>query len=210
MLFLFIMAIIALILAILRLAMVIQNGEHVFSPILFVIVCLGLIIYSGINLPFWHASSRTTQAQTSSSSQTTAKSSKDFANTFSNAGASAFPDDAIKKKNAAQSIKENSILKSLKSNYTGTGTVSFSKAQKTYYVKPTNKKFVSSLKSLIKTPANAKKANFGQVVSNFKKLSLSIKKNLGSGYSVSLMNPNKPTSALLTTKDGTVTYNYFD
>ncbi len=207
MLFLFIMAIFALVLSILRLTMVIQNGERLTSPILFIIVCLALIIYSGLNLPFWNHSDR--QAQTSSATQTTAKSSKNFAKSFNNANNNAFPDATTKQKKAAQSVKENSILDSLKKNYTGTGSVSFGKSQKTYYVHPTNSKFVSSLKSLIKTPANAKQANFDQVVTNFKKLSLSLKKNLGSGYSVSLMSPNDASKPILTAKDGQITYNYF-
>lgn len=210
MLFLFIMAIFALILSILRLSMVIQNGERLFSPILFIVVCLGLIIFSGFNLPFWQKSKSSTQSTaTSSSVQTTSKSTKKFASTFSSAGANAFPDETNKQKKAAQSVKENNILASLQKNYSGTGTVTFSRTAKAFYVKPTNKDFVSSLKSLIKTPSNAKDANFDQVVSNFKKLSLSIKKNLGSNYQVSLMNPNNTSKPILTAKDGTITYNYF-
>lgn len=209
MLFLFIMAIIALILSILRLSMVIQNSERLFSPILFTVVCLGLIIYSGFNLPFWQKSKSSTQNTTSTSIQSKANSSKSFSSTFSSAGKNAFPDETTKQKKAAQSVKENNILKSLQKNYTGTGTVSFNKSDKAFYVKPTNKQFVSSLKSLVKTPSNAKAANFDQIPTNFKKLSLSIKKNLGSNYSVSLMNPNDNSRPVLTAKDGTITYNYF-
>ena len=105
MLFLFIMAIFALILSILRLSMVIQNGERLFSPILFIVVCLGLIIFSGFNLPFWQKSKSSTQSTaTSSSVQTTSKSTKKFASTFSSAGANAFPDETNKQKKAAQSV----------------------------------------------------------------------------------------------------------
>ncbi|AVK99991.1 hypothetical protein SIN07_04475 [Pediococcus inopinatus] len=204
MLFLFIMAIFALILSILRLSMVIQNGENLISPILLILVCAGLIIYSGINLPFWH-NSKSNSTTNNTSTALVSKSSKDF----SSAGTNAFPDGSDKQKNAAQSVKAHNILTSLQKNYNGTGTVTFVKGTKEYRVKPTNKDFVSSLKALIKTPANAKEANFDQVVTNFKKLSLSIKKNLGSGYSVSLMNPNKEDQPILTAKDGVITYNYF-
>ncbi|AMV68152.1 Hypothetical protein ADU72_2231 [Pediococcus damnosus] len=208
MLFLFIMAIFALVLSILRLSMVIQNGERLVSPILLTVVCIGLIIFSGINLPFWH-NSKSNRSASSSSTELVSKSSKNLNGSFSNAGEKVFPGDANKRKNAAQSVKADNILKSLQKNYKGTGTVSFNKTNKEYEVKPTNKEFVSSLKSLIKNPANAKEANFDQVATNFKKLSSSIKKNLGSGYSVSLMNPNQETKPILTAKDGVVTYNYF-
>lgn len=198
MLFLAIIGIIVFLLAIFSLFSARQSGGGwKFLAVITVISAL-VTIYATIKLPFWPYNQTKTEQTTKSSSATSSSAKLDSSDTV-------FNEDSQKKAAATTKLKEDSILKQLKTNYQSIGTFTLDRDTKTFTLKPTGKKYVKSLKIIKKYPSKNKKART-TVVSNYESLSKSIKKNLAKGYTVRVLEPGT-TKTLLSLKDGQVLVN---
>ncbi|AVK60517.1 hypothetical protein C5Z25_01435 [Lactobacillus sp. CBA3605] len=153
--------------------------------------------YAVYKLPFWSHNQATAAQSNSSASQSSAKLSSSHA---------VFNEDTTKKAAATIKLKENNILKQLKSNYHTIGTVTLDRTTKTFTVNPTNKDYVQSLKTIQKYPDKNQKART-TITTNFQTLSSSIQKNLAAGYTIRLMQPEQPDNTLLSVKDGKIIIN---
>ncbi|CAJ1228242.1 hypothetical protein [Lactiplantibacillus xiangfangensis] len=161
--------------------------------------------YAIVKLPYWpynQKSSTTAKKKAASSSSVTNKSSR------AKLGSSQviFNEESQKRAAATTKLKEENILKQLQSNYKGVGTVAFNKASKTFTITPTGKKYVKSLKIIKAHPTDNQKA-ITTITTNFKSLSKSLKKNLTSGYTIRLLEPDKTDATLVSVKDGQVITN---
>lgn len=198
MLFLAIIGIIVFLLAIFSLFSARQSGGGwKFLAVITVISAL-VTIYATIKLPFWPYNQTKTEQTTKSSSATSSSAKLDSSDTV-------FNEDSQKKAAATTKLKEDSILKQLKTNYQSIGTFTLNRDTKTFTLKPTGKKYVKSLKIIKKYPSKNQKART-TVVSNYESLSKSIKKNLAKGYTVRVLEPGT-TKTLLSLKDGQVLVN---
>ncbi|VDG30660.1 hypothetical protein MUDAN_DOGOELCO_00161 [Lactiplantibacillus mudanjiangensis] len=198
MLFLAIIGIIVFLLAIFSLFSARQSGGGwKFLAVITVISAL-VTIYATIKLPFWPYNQTKTEQTTKSSSATSNSAKLDSSDTV-------FNEDSQKKAAATTKLKEDSILKQLKTNYQSIGTFTLDRDTKTFTLKPTGKKYVKSLKIIKKYPSKNQKART-TVVSNYESLSKSIKKNLAKGYTVRVLEPGT-TKTLLSLKDGQVLVN---
>lgn len=106
-----------------------------------------------------------------------------------------------------QSKKENEVLKQLQDSFKSLGTVSFYAQGKDYHVRVTNNDTIKAIQEVLKNPSEANQLGYNKLLSNFNDISNSITKQLGNGYSLSLMNPNNPQQAIYTVKDGHVMVN---
>lgn len=200
MLYLAIILGVAFILLLFRIGMVITNRENpLWTILLTILVGLGLL-YSSIQVP------RALKQQDHQSAQVT--------NTSNSSLKSKLPlnqltDNSSSQSKAKQELTESSILNSIRQSYKSMGKVSFDNSTKTYSLLPTNASFVKPLRQIIANPAQANEANFDQMITNFKTTSKSIESNLGKGYTIQLLNPDKTNQKLLAVKDQNVTYNFF-
>lgn len=105
-----------------------------------------------------------------------------------------------------QKEKENELLKQMQKNYEKFGTVSFDQDSKTYQITPTGDTGKAA-SYLAKNPTQAKQIGWSNLTDSMQQVSQQVKKLLGKGYSVSVMNPDNQNQALYTAKDGQQTYN---
>jgi len=201
MLFLAIMGFIIFLLALFSVLSARQSGGG--WKFLTVVTVLSALVtgYAVFKLPYWpyNQTSKSTKSSSSASSSSTTKA------TSLSSSQAVFNEGSEKQAAATAKLKEDNILKQLKANYQSIGSVTFSKADKTYTITPTGKKYVSSLKTIKEHPSDNKKA-ITTITSNFESLSKSIKKNLAAGYTIKLLEPGT-TNTLISLKDGNVITN---
>ncbi|MFC6181838.1 hypothetical protein [Lactiplantibacillus daowaiensis] len=199
MLFLAIIGIIIFLLAVFSLLSARQSGGGWKFLAVVTVVSALVTIYATIKLPFWPYNQTKTEQTTKSASSTASSSAK------LSSSEAVFNEDSQKKAAATTKLKEDSILKQLKTNYASIGTFTLDRETKTFTLKPTGKKYVKSLKIIQKYPKKNQKA-LTTVVTNYESLSKSIKKNLAKGYTVQVLQPGT-TKTLLSLKDGQVLVN---
>ena len=112
-----------------------------------------------------------------------------------------------KRQQPSQSQKENYVLRQLQKGYAKLGSVSFDQSTKTYQIQPTDSDTKKAIQALIQNPSVAKQIGWSNLTKSLDQGSKQLKSVLGDGYSVSLVNPDKPSQALYTSKDGQTTYN---
>lgn len=176
-----------------------QYGTWIW-PTFMVIVSLGLTVYGVWNLPYWSgndAAQQATSSQTSTSSQSASSSSFSQPNNNGLTGQTA--------QQSAVTAQQN-VLTQLKKNYKTIGAVTFDAKTKTYKIEPSDSDTVKALKYVISTPAKADDAGWGKLTKSIKTTSKQLKKALGSGYSISMMQPDGSSKAMYTVKDGQATY----
>lgn len=160
---------------------------------LIVIILLAGVIYGTINLPYWHQNSSFIASQSASASSLMSSSSLLSSSTSGN-----------------QSAKASYILGQLQKNFTKLGTVSYDSKAKTYTVTPSGDDITNALSALESDTSYADQIGWPNLTSNLQKTSQSIQNSIGNGYTLQLMSPNDNSKALLSVKDGHVTYNIVD
>ncbi|ETY74125.1 hypothetical protein [Lactiplantibacillus fabifermentans] len=170
------------------------------------IAVLSLIVtgFATYKLPFW-SFNKTASSESSSTATSTSASSSSAKLDSSSA---VFNEGSQKKAAATTKLKEDSILKQLKTNYKDMGTITLDRTSKTFTVTPTNAKYVKSLKIIKKYPSKNTKA-ITTITDNLESLSTSLKKNLASGYTIRLLEPGTTDTTLISVKDGKVVTNNF-
>jgi len=205
MLFLAIMGLIIFLLALFSVLYARQSGGG-WKFLTLVTVLSALVTgYAIFKLPYWPYNQTSKSAKRAASSSSSSSTSK--ATSLSSSQA-VFNEGSEKQAAATTKLKEDNILKQLKSNYQSIGTVTFSKADKTYTITPTGKKYISSLKTIKEHPTDNKKA-ISTITTDFESLSKSLKKNLAAGYTITLLEPGT-TNTLLSLKDGKVVTSNFE
>lgn len=166
-----------------------------------VIVVLSLIatIYGAIQLPGSIHQHKEQEAKTEQTAQQPAANGK-LTNKFNNM-------QEQKRQQPSQSQKENYVLRQLQKGYAKLGSVSFDQSTKTYQIQPTDSDTKKAIQALIQNPSVAKQIGWSNLTKSLDQGSKQLKSVLGDGYSVSLVNPDKPSQALYTSKDGQTTYN---
>lgn len=177
-----------------------QYGTWIW-PTFMVIVSLALTVYGVWNLPYWSgndaAQQRSAATQTSSSSQSASSSSFSQPNNNGLTGQTAQQSTATAQQN---------VLTQLKKSYKSIGAVTFNAKTKTYQIEPSDTDTVKALKYVISTPAKANDAGWDKLTKSIKTTSKQLKKALGNGYSISMMQPDGSSKAMYTVKNGKTTY----
>lgn len=157
-----------------------------------VVVSLVATVYGAINLPYWHHhdSNKTEQTQT-----TNGKSLSSFAN-----------NGLQTQTGQSQENKEMAILRQMQKAYSKMGSVSFDDSTKTYRIAPQDGDEGKAISFIIQNPDQADQAGWSNLTDSILSTSKQLKKALGAGYSVSLINPDDTNSAVYTVKDGQQTY----
>lgn len=167
MLYVLVLASIALILSLFKLHSSIRSRESIFGAIILFIIPLALVIFSGNQVIHEKPS---TAASTASSHL------------------------AAKERNITASLKKN--LKSL-------GDLTFNADQKVFVVTPTDANSKKAFSAWVKDPRTIDKDSYAGLKKQFTGLSKSLKKELGAGYTVKLLQPDS-NRALLVVKDGKI------
>ncbi|KIS03148.1 hypothetical protein [Paucilactobacillus wasatchensis] len=174
-----------------------QYGTWVW-PTFMVVVSFALTVYGVWNLPVWSGndSNQQTSSQTTSSQAATSSSFSQPNNT------------GLTGQTAAQSAAtaQQNVLTQLKKNYKSIGSVTFDQKTKTYEIQPSDSNTVKALNYVISTPSKASDAGWGTLTKSIKTTSKQLKKALGDGYSISMMEPDNTAKAMYTVKDGKTTY----
>ncbi|MEE6657646.1 hypothetical protein PS406_03645 [Pediococcus acidilactici] len=195
MLYALVLASIALILSLFKLHSSIRIRESIFGAILLFVIPLALVIFSGDKVMHEKPS---TSASTASSHLASKKSKE-----------ASIKDDKFEKMNSdsqaasQQAAKERNITASLKKNLKSLGDLTFNSAQKTFVVKPTDADTKKAFSAWVKDPRTIDKDSYASLKKQFTGLSNSLKKELGSGYTIKLLQPNNE-QPMLTVKDGKV------
>lgn len=163
-----------------------------------VVLSLAAVIYGGINLPYFHHNQQSSAA--TSSSQTTQTTNSNFS--FSNKTGTVTGDN----NQVDQQTKEMTVLRQLQKGYAKFGSVSFDEDSKTFNIKPTDDNTVQALQALVQDPSQADNMGWPKLTGSIKSNSSQLKDVLGTGYSLSIVNPDKTSQALYTAKDGKTTY----
>ncbi|WP_251546928.1 DUF308 domain-containing protein [Limosilactobacillus caecicola] len=155
-----------------------------------VVVSLAATVYGVINLPVWHHQSSNSSSQTTNSSSLSS---------FSNSGLQT-------QTTQSQNAKEMAILRQMQKSYTKLGSVSYDSDSKTYKIQPNDGDESKAITYIIQNPDQADQVGWSNLSKSIVSTSKQLKKVLGDGYSVSLMNPDDSNSAVYTAKDGQQTY----
>ena len=159
-----------------------------------VLVSLAVTVYGAINLPYWHHSSHNNTTQQTTSAKSSSLSS------FSNGG--------LQTQNGqTQENKEMAILRQMQKAYAKMGNVTFDSNTKTFRIQPKGGDESKAISYVIQNPGQADQVGWPNLTKSIDSTSKQLKSVLGSGYSVSIMNPDNNNSAVYTAKDGKVTYN---
>lgn len=108
---------------------------------------------------------------------------------------------------ASKGAQEKYILGQLQKSFEKMGSVSYRESDQTFVITPTDDQMKEALTAMQNDHSIAKQIGWDNLTKNLTQSSASIKKALGSGYSLELAAPSDNQQALLTVKDGKVTYN---
>lgn len=162
-----------------------------------VLVSLAVTVYGAINLPYWHHRS----SNNSNTTQQTQRASKN------SSSLSQFSNSGLQSQNGvSQENKEMAILRQMQKAYTKLGNVDYDSSSKTYKITPKDGNESQAISEVVQNPSEANQVGWPNLTKSLLSTSKQLKKVLGSGYSVSLMNPNDHNSAVYTVKDGQETY----
>lgn len=101
---------------------------------------------------------------------------------------------------------EQAVLKALQKSYQKLGTITFIPNTKTYQIQVTDDNTKKAIDYVIANPQQAQKVGYNNLTNNIKQISNSVQKQLGTGYSISLMNPQNTNTPLYTASDGNTTF----
>lgn len=201
MVFLLIIVIIVLILSIFYLMNSWQQYGTWVWPTIMIVVSVLVTGYAAWNLPFWHQSSNDKATSSVSTSQTTTSSAS--SSSFSQPGQGGLTGQTSQQ---SQTTMEQNVLSQMKKNYQSIGGVTFDSDTKTYKILPTDDNTVKALNYIAKNPSKASEAGWSSFTKNLTKTSTQLKKAIGSGYSISIQQPDHDDQAMFTVKDGKTTY----
>ena len=161
-----------------------------------VLVSLAVTVYGAINLPYWHhnSNSHNTTQQTNS-----ANNNSNSLSSFSNGGLQT-------QTGQTQENKEMAILRQMQKAYSKMGEVTFDSNTKTFRIQPKDGDESKAISYVIQNPSQADQVGWPNLTKSIVSTSKQLKSALGSGYSVSIMNPDNNNSAIYTAKDGHETY----
>ncbi|WP_295730015.1 DUF308 domain-containing protein [uncultured Limosilactobacillus sp.] len=159
-----------------------------------VLVSLAATVYGAINLPYWHHHSQDSR---------TAKEAKNA----NGRSFSSFSNSELQQQNGqTQENKEMAVLRQLQKAYAKMGSVSFDSDTKTFRIQPKDGDESKAISYIIQNPNQADQAGWPNLTKSLISTSKQLNKMLGSGYSISLMNPDDSSAAVFTVKDGKQTY----
>lgn len=159
-----------------------------------VVVSLVATVYGAINLPYWHHNS-----QSNPTSQQAKNANSSSFSSFSNNGMQT-------QTGQSQDAKEMAVLRQMQKAFAKMGNVTFDNGSKTFKIQPNDGDESKAITYVMQNPGQADQAGWPNLTKSLVSTSKQLKKVLGSGYSVSLMNPNDSNSAVFTVKDGQQTY----
>lgn len=159
-----------------------------------VLVSLAATIYGAINLPYWHHHSQNNQT-TQQSKNVNGRSLSSFSN-----------NEMQTQTGQSQENKEMAILRQMQKAYAKMGSVSYDSGSKTYKIQPKDGDESKAISYIVQNPGQADQAGWPNLTKSLVSTSKQLKKVLGNGYSVSLMNPDDSNSAVYTAKDGQQSY----
>lgn len=163
-----------------------------------VVVSLAMTVYGAINLPYWHHNSSNSQNTSSQQTQKTSNNSSSL---------SAFSNSGLQSQNSQnQENKEMAVLRQMQKVYTKLGNVDYDSSTKTYKIIPKDNDEGQAISQIVQNPSQASQEGWPNLTKSLINTSKQLKKVLGNGYSVSLMNPSDHSSAVYTVKDGQETY----
>ncbi|KRL94788.1 hypothetical protein [Limosilactobacillus equigenerosi] len=108
---------------------------------------------------------------------------------------------------ANKGTQEKYILGQLQKSFEKMGSVSYREKDQTFVITPTDDQMKEALTAMQNDHSIAEQIGWDNLTKNLTQSSASIKKALGSGYSLELASPNDAQQALFTAKDGKATYN---
>lgn len=110
-------------------------------------------------------------------------------------------------KELSQSQKEQAMLSIIKTSFDGIADVKFDKDSKAYTIFPTEDGFIQAI-ALMQSGAMSKDTWYG-LVDSTKQTSSNMSKQLGSGYTLNILNPANKDNVILMVMDGVVIYDAF-
>ncbi|WP_076462145.1 hypothetical protein [Limosilactobacillus caccae] len=198
MIFLVIMGALFLILGGFYLANSWQQYREWKSGTIIVVLSIAAIVYGTINLPYFHKDNNQAKQATSSSQVAQSGNISSFSNNFAIGNSSM--------NSAQQESKEMAVLRQMQKGYSKLGSVDYNEDNKTFQITPTDDNTVEALNALAQDPSQASEMGWSNLTKSIKSNSGQLTKALGSGYSISIMNPGDSSKALYTAKDGQMTY----
>lgn len=164
-----------------------------------VIVILSLIatVYGAINLPGEIKQHKEQQRTEQTVTQPTQNGKID----------NKFADVQNQQNQPTQEQKENYVLRQLQKSYSKLGSVGFDSKTKTYQITPTDDNTKKAVQALVQDPSVAKQIGWSNLTDSLDNGSKQVSKVLKGDYSMSLLNPDKPSQVLYSTKNGQTTYN---
>lgn len=158
-----------------------------------VVISLALTIFGVVELPYWHHSKSSAASSSSSSIASGSTSSISLTTGMSSSSS------------VSQSAKEDAILSQLQKAYSKMGTVAYDSASKTYEITVTDSDEKKALQEVLDDPSQAEDIGWPKLAKSLRSTSKQIKANLGSGYSLTLLQPGS-SQAMYTAKDGQESY----
>lgn len=112
--------------------------------------------------------------------------------------------EQIKSKASNEAI----LLTQLQKSFEGVADVSFSNSKKMFTITPTDSDFKTAILAMLS--GTVTKDDWNDMTENIRTMSQAMQEKYGSGYVISVLNPENTENTLLMVKDGNVTYNFAD
>ena len=112
--------------------------------------------------------------------------------------------EQIKSKASNEAI----LLTQLQKSFEGVADVSFSSSKKMFTITPTDSDFKTAILAMLS--GTVTKDDWNDMTENIRTMSQAMQEKYGSGYVISVLNPENTENTLLMVKDGNVTYNFAD
>ena len=112
--------------------------------------------------------------------------------------------EQIKSKASNEAI----LLTQLQKSFDGVADVSFSSSKKMFTITPTDSDFKTAILAMLS--GTVTKDDWNDMTENIRTMSQAMQEKYGSGYVISVLNPENTENTLLMVKDGNVTYNFAD
>lgn len=171
-------------------------------PTFLVIFSIAITAYGVVKLPYWSgdtAAQRNARLEKAASDSSGTSSSSPQFSSINNTGLTGMTGSQT------DAAMQQNVLTQLQKSYQSIGSVAYDDSSKTFNITPTSDKVVEGLNYIIKDKTTASDVGWSNLTKNFVKTSKSIKEAMGSGYSVTLLEPDG-SQAMFTAKDGKTTY----
>lgn len=99
--------------------------------------------------------------------------------------------------------KTEDVLHILQKGCSKIGTVHYDKSQEAYIITPTDSAFIEDLRQVLDS---GNTTSWDGLVDSLAKLSKKVSETVGSGTSIAMANPSKPSNVILIITDGVVVY----